>query len=431
MDDYNPIDSYPHSNNRLLVVDWASLSYHQLFALVSKQNTARTFEMDTPEKELYAWNTGMMLKMLKYVKLFNPKDIVFTLEGTKVWRNDICKDYYNEHCEIYYDKTGYYLRYDNFLYYATKDDITRDISYKKLDVIKDIGRLPSEHKNLGAMPDRIQQIFWDDILPKYKGNRAKNDNWPFLVPKKKWKNYKEEYAHSAAKTFRAHVIGQNNAEGDDVIYVAVNLWKKKYDSIILITGDSDMHQLLSQDNLEIYNHRKEEMVVCPSPADVLEIKILSGDKSDNINGMALPGKKLQLGPAGAQKLYESVGNTYQVAKDDGWDKQYIRNQTLIDLSHIPTDVQRELCDLFKASEPKIEPTPLNVTEKVFEEISTMKNLGFYAVNSLQMVEKNPDMFNPKMFGSKDKQPVAVAESRKFESADKVFVDPLADDGDIF
>jgi len=432
----NQLDSYPPSKNRLLVIDWASLSYHQLFALSSKSRKTSYFEMDTPEKELYAWNTNMVSRLLKYIQIFNPKDIVLTLEGNDVWRNDFCKEYYEKHCTVYYDKTGYYVRFDNFLYHFFKDG--DKIGHKKLDVVKDLDGIPEKSKKLKDLPDRIQKILWDTVLPKYKGQRAKQTYWPFLTPKSTWKKYKESFTQNISKAFRVHVIGQNDAEGDDVIYVAVNYWKKKYDSIILITGDSDMHQLLTQDNLEILDHKKGEMVECPYPKDVLEIKVLSGDKSDNINGMALPNKKTQLGAAGARKLFETEGNIYQKAIDEDWGHQYIRNQKMIDLTNIPTHIQRELCKQLDESKPVfgslIESRSINVTEKIYKEIEKTKNLGYYALNSLKAVEENPELFDESLFTNKEEEDTidTVAPVRKFEDVGKVFDDPLSEEEvDVF
>ncbi|GAG95029.1 unnamed protein product, partial [marine sediment metagenome] len=228
MSDYNPLKSYPYSKNRLLIIDWSSLAYHQWFAIASKNSTAY-LEIDDSEDELYVWRTRMINKMVDYIKLFNPRDILITLEGTKVWRNQIVRDYYNEHTTVYYDKSGYYLRFDNFLYKATKNE-GGGIDVDKLDIVKDADLLPATHKKLGEMPDRAKELLWrlqyispklvaKPALPKYKGTRSAK-YWPFMTEKKDWKNHKEEFAKQIQKVFRSHTIGQSNAEGDDAIYVA-------------------------------------------------------------------------------------------------------------------------------------------------------------------------------------------------------------------
>ena len=169
-----------------MIIDWASLSYHQLFALVSKKKTTSYFEIDSTEDELYAWRTNMISKLTKYIRLFNPRDLVVTLEGQNVWRNEFIENYYNNNCDIYWDESGYYIRFDNFLYKLFKDE-KGTIELEKLDVIKDIETLPEKHKKLKDLPGHIQAMVWE-ILPKYKGHRAKQSHWPFFIGKRKWIN---------------------------------------------------------------------------------------------------------------------------------------------------------------------------------------------------------------------------------------------------
>ena len=125
----------PFSDNRLLIVDWASLSYHQMFALISKNNTNSYFELDSPESELYAWKTNMVDKFLGIIKKFNPKDTIIALEGNKPWRTEYCKTYYEENTKVCYDENGYYVRFDNLLYKFFKDG-EGQIEFKKMDIVK-------------------------------------------------------------------------------------------------------------------------------------------------------------------------------------------------------------------------------------------------------------------------------------------------------
>lgn len=430
------LENIPVSNNRLLIVDWASLSYHQLHALNSKVKSSQVVDFETPEDELRVWRSGMLSKMLRYIKLFNPKDIVLSKEGGKIWRSDYVKEWYSENASVAYDNTGYYLRYDNFLYKFFKNS-SGQIESEKLDVVKDIELVPDNAKLLKEMPERIQSMCWEEVLPKYKGQRSKQE-WPFLIPRNEWRDYKEIFADELGKVFRAHVIGHPEAEGDDIIYVAMNHWKEKYDSIVLITRDSDLNQLKVLDKLMIFNHQKEEFVECQNPKTFCEVKILAGDKSDNINGMALPGKKLQLGEKTATKLFESTGNIYAKSQHEGWDAQYLRNQKLIDLNYIPTHVQREIVESLDNSKPEIcaveDIYEMGYTEKMVQDVVTMKNVGYYALNTKEYIDKYPDLFNTdllKVEKSREEQQYSNAKEskRKFDDYSNVFEVPL--DGGLF
>jgi len=441
---YNPIKSFPQSTNRLLVIDWASLSYHLWHAMNSKLKTSTAMEFDpdlmTSEEELAIWRTSIVNRMIKYIRLFNPMDIVIALEGKNVWRTSVVKDYYSENAIVSYDDKGYYVRYDNFLYQVRKSSSGFQVT--KLDIKEDgeLALLPNAAP-LGTYPQRVQDMLWNmflangttPLLPVYKGKR-KNQEWPFITDKKIWRDYKDEFGKAVAKMCRAYAIGKDDAEGDDVIYVACNYLKDKYNDIVLITGDSDMNQMLTIKNLKIYNHRSDDIVVCNNPEDYLELKILQGDSSDNVNGMALPNKKTQLGEGGATKLFESTSNVFELAKKDGWDKQYRRNQTLIDLHYIPTDIQRSLCEMIDSYKPILgnmkDIVSLRITDKIVENIMRMKDFGFYSLLDKEYATEHPDIYNPELMS--DDNAYSSIDSltkpnREFGSVSGVFVDPTGGD----
>ena len=388
----NSISSFPYSKNRLLVIDWASLSYHQMFSLMSKIKDANaTFHIDSSEKELDVWKSLMLDRIIRYVKLFNPMDIVFALEGDDLWRKKFYTEYYNKYASITYDKSGYYVKYDNFLYKLTKD-LTGQIIVDKCDPALDISAtLPVAREKVSS---KVADIL-NELIPSYKGNR-KSRPWEFYTDKKEWTIFRDRFARQLAPIFRGKCVSVSEAEGDDVIYVSTKYYQEKYESIILITRDSDMNQLLGQPNLEIFNHFDDTMVTCHNPSQYLGVKILAGDKSDNINGIALPGKKTQLGEAGATKLFESTGNCYALAQKQGWDNQYDRNRKLIDLSFIPTDVQRKTCVALEEASCELCTNAhifeLAFTDKMVNEINTLKTTGYYSVHEKHVVEKNPNIF---------------------------------------
>jgi hypothetical protein len=433
---FNQLTSYPPSKNRLLIVDWASLAYHQFFAIPNKKKHSN-LQIETADDELKIWRSSMVNQMMKLVSLFNPMDILITKEGSNIWRSDYAKEYYNEKTIVYYDSSSYYIRYDNVLYKLYKEN--GDIEIQKMDIVNDIGSLPSTYKTLGELPTRVNSMIWntklpngDPLMPKYKGKRN-NKPWDFEVDRDLWKQYKEKYTNTIAGVFRAHVIGLDKAEGDDIVYVAAKYWEQKYDSIILVTRDSDFNQLLSQKNLKIYNHVTREMAVCANPDNYLEIKILMGDSSDNINGMALPNRKTKLGKGGAEKIFES-GDYYDKAVTEGWEDQFKRNQKLINLNYIPTDIQRQICQLLDQSQPSLVDSEhlydIGVNPKTADELIQMKNVGYYAFNHKEYIEAHPDIFNPDNFVSNGEQvDIEFAPVRTFDKID-TFDNPLGDE-DIF
>lgn len=434
MNTYNPLKSYPYSDNRLLIIDWASLAYHQMFSLYSTKRTS-IITIDSVETEMTVWRNHMVSKMLKYIKLFNPKDIICALEGKNVWRFNTVKEYYEEYTDVYYDATSFFLRFDNFFFRVYKEN--DDYRIQKLDFVKDAAYMQNKSKKLKDMPERIKSLFWDlylpngttPLLPKYKGTRS--HDWKFLTPKSEWKELKEVFAKEVSALYRAKCVRVEGAEGDDVIYVATQYFKDKYDSIVVITRDSDFNQLLNQKNLVLYNHEKDELCECISPDEYLEMKILQGDDSDNINGIALPNKKNQLGKGTARTLLESTQDVYSKAKAEGWDNQYRRNQLLISMKYIPTHIQRTICETIDAETTTLcgseELYKMGITDKLVDRAMQLKNLGFYSLLDSEYVNDNPDIFNPSnvMLDDEAEYKAAIKPKRTFDNLSNVFDDPLA------
>ena len=115
-----PLKSYPFKNNRLLVIDWASLSYHQLWSMKTKSSKKQLGSVLPEDDEMIVWRAKMFNRMLDYIRLFNTMDIILCLEGKKAWRKQVVKDYYTKYAEVYYDSIGYYVCSDNYAYRVTK-----------------------------------------------------------------------------------------------------------------------------------------------------------------------------------------------------------------------------------------------------------------------------------------------------------------------
>lgn len=432
MNTYNPLKTYPYSSNRLLVVDWASLSYHQMHSLKSEKR-ATVLNIESSEDEITIWNNHMVNKMLKYIKLFNPKDIVCALEGKNVWRFDYVKEYYGENATVYYDANAYYIRFDNCLFKVYKDG--NEYKFHPMDIIADTQVYALKSRKLKELPQATQDIMWGlympngtPMLPKYKGTRG--EEWDFLTPKSVWKEHKENFAVEIGKLYRAKCVRVTGAEGDDVAYVVTQYLKKDYDSIIVITNDSDFNQLLDDPNLKIYNHYTDNMTECLSPVEYIETKILSGDSSDNINGIALPNKKKKVGKGTAKTLYEATTDVYTKAKTEGWDNQYIRNQKLINFKYIPTHIQRTICEAIDNLTWEFEGTEilskLGINDRIIERVNKMKDFGYYALLDYEYVKAHPDVFTPTQEETEEELEYkeAIKPKRVFHDMSGVFDDPL-------
>lgn len=394
-----PIRSYPYKNNRLLVIDWASLSYHQLWSMKTKSSRQRLGSILPEEDEMIVWRTKMFNRILDYVKLFNPMDIILCLEGKKAWRRNFVRDYYDKEATVYYDSNSYYVSSDN---YTFKVDKIGEDQYNVVKVpLKQKALYESlKHRKLCDMPAEKREMLWGiktttgtPILPSYKGKRAASA-WDFTVDKKYWQEYKDQYAMQIAPFFRAKAVRCEVAEGDDMIYASVKKFAPLYDDVIVITRDSDMSQI-DIPNVKIFNHTSGNFVRCAYPQQYLAAKVLSGDTSDNIRGMAFvdpktgeykPTKETLISENAAVQLLENCPNIFEVAKANGWDGQYMRNRTLIDLSWIPAEISEQVNEIIDRPSSDLNPdwdkaSEWGIPESKTDYYKTLQQFGYFSVLS--------------------------------------------------
>lgn len=146
-------------------------------------------------------------------------------------------------------------------------------------------------------------VFWDgnsnssirkSIYPQYKANRSQDMNEfkyeSYLQQKSRVKQYLEEIF--------VRQVEMDNNEADDLIayYTKVAVSEK----IIIFSADKDLTQLISE-NVTVYSPTSKQyygygdMITINKVSiphnNVLLAKILTGDKSDNIDGIQLLGEK--------------------------------------------------------------------------------------------------------------------------------------------
>ena len=142
------------------------------------------------------------------------------------------------------------------------------------------------------------------------------------------------------------VIKHDNMEADDIIALTKNYLRNKYpdEKIIIVASDCDLLQLLD-DNTDIINLKNQLLnkKSTGNPKMDLEIKILCGDKSDNISSCFN-----KCGIKTATKLFNDKNLLAEKFKKnpDSLDK-YALNKILIDFSNIPKELVNSCSVLIK------------------------------------------------------------------------------------
>jgi 5'-3' exonuclease len=174
-----------------------------------------------------------------------------------------------------------------------------------------------------------EDIWRNEFFPKYKANREKEImGAPF---------FKMVYEDKLFQQGGAQMILKHpKLEADDCIAISVKHLVNEYPncSIYVITSDRDYLQLNSH-NVHLYNLAFKNIAHSNSSGNSkndLEIKIIMGDKSDNI-----PSVFPKCGPKTAQKCIEdSEFFKKKMGDNTEYYKQYELNQKLVSFENIPS-----------------------------------------------------------------------------------------------
>ena len=128
----------------------------------------------------------------------------------------------------------------------------------------------------------------------------------------------------------------DRCEGDDIMAVITKNFPDA--KIELISTDKDLNQLLKRKNVKQYDPVKRAYPNSLHPEIDLEVKVITGDKGDNI-----PAIKPKCGPVTAAKIL-TENLLPNLLKDKDISDAYDRNRILIDLDCIPKTIEADVMD---------------------------------------------------------------------------------------
>ena len=183
-----------------------------------------------------------------------------------------------------------------------------------------------------------------DYYPLYKAGRKKTReasdlDWTMLF------NTLQKVKEEIRDNFPYRYMYVENCEADDIIAV---LTKQSKEPVLIISGDKDFQQLHKYDDVTQWSPNLNRMVECKDPDLFLKEHILKGDKSDGIPNILSNDDCFELGIR-QTPLRKSILEKYlriTIEKDDKYYRNYLRNQTLIDLDFIPQDIEDRILEEF-------------------------------------------------------------------------------------
>ncbi len=187
-------------------------------------------------------------------------------------------------------------------------------------------------------PDRViavedSESWRKEIYPLYKANRAAKReqsaiNFDAFFP------VATKFIENLSKSFKnIPFIKIPRCEADDIIAVIVKNhpdWK-----ITNVSSDKDFYQLFAYSNYSQFNGVKREYVECLNPQNELILKIILGDKGDNI-----PSLKKGVGIKTAQKILDD--DLHKWLDEQHLNERYEENTKLISFDCIPKDLEVQI-----------------------------------------------------------------------------------------
>lgn len=183
-----------------------------------------------------------------------------------------------------------------------------------------------------------EQIWRKEIFPGYKKGRKEDTE----VPKAFRIFFKDIYP--LLKMRNIELFKCEHAEADDIVSIITRELQQE-NMITIITSDQDYLQLIN-DNTQIFTLKKKNNNLndksLGEPELDLKVKIIIGDKSDNISG-CFP----RCGVKTAIKYIKENKLDIMFQKYPGSKEKYQFNQRIIDFEFIPINIKKNILEKLK------------------------------------------------------------------------------------
>jgi 5'-3' exonuclease len=184
-----------------------------------------------------------------------------------------------------------------------------------------------------------------DFFPNYKASRRKGReksdlDWDaiFEVLNKIKAEFKDNLPYKYLEVY--------GAEADDIIATLV---KNKKEPIMIVSGDKDFIQLQKYSDVNQFSPILKKYVNGYNPDTYIKEHILKGDTSDGVPNVLSPDNTFVDGLRQKPLTKKKIENWLNANIDDLPDevkRNYQRNETLISLDKIPSELETEINEVF-------------------------------------------------------------------------------------
>jgi hypothetical protein len=196
--------------------------------------------------------------------------------------------------------------------------------------------------------------YWrKEVFPFYKANRKKTRDksdldWHLIF------DILSKLKVELKENFPYKVIDVEGAEADDIIGTLVPR-HAKHEKILILSSDGDFLQLqVYGSNVKQYNPSQKKYVKSQNPRLELKEKIIRGDKGDGIPNMFSPSdcfvRDLRQKPI-TKAVLDKYLNEDRLNYNESDDINFSRNESLIDLTFIPTELKVKIINTYEETKP--------------------------------------------------------------------------------
>ena len=196
--------------------------------------------------------------------------------------------------------------------------------------------------------------YWrKEFFPFYKAGRKKareksDLDWHIIF------DMLAKFKQELKENFPYKVIDVEGAEADDVIGTLVPRHAPN-EKILILSSDGDFLQLQRYGkNVKQYNPAQKKYVTTDDPLEYLKMHIIEGDKGDGIPNILSPGDVFAR-EVRQKPLTKGIKQKLLTEEYSNWDTEaqvgFTRNQTLIDLSYIPTIIKDKIINTYEETKP--------------------------------------------------------------------------------
>ena len=163
------------------------------------------------------------------------------------------------------------------------------------------------------------------------------------------------------ESFPYKVIDVDGAEADDIIGTLAPRYCKN-EKVLILSSDGDFLQLQQYGNIKQYNPSQKKFVKSENPLTELKEKIIRGDKGDGIPNMFSPSdcfvRDMRQKPITQNLIKKLLTEESSDWKEDV-KSGFSRNQVLIDLTFIPTEIKEKIINTYDETKPATKQKMLN------------------------------------------------------------------------